>query len=523
MLKKIFITNIEVIFAISVAVFASSVQAGTIPINVNCGGADSTALITMPKHLGFFNVNAGVTSKDLSGFEVIDPTNNQRFLIDGLKEFKDYTTNFDGVQTDQQSNQKVRRIKMDLDLQTAFAGTFPNPSVASQQSENAKLNGESIPSTRIIGFAKPIAHSNNTFGEQDTSTFLATSKFCNVYGISNGIHNVQVSLITLDDSANATIVSKPGIQITKDAVPVEFKGGNGSPLSIFIEGGITFKDVDLTHAMTGIESKLYLKLKPLNSSTKFPKNYFSYVSRLLDQHDSTNTLIGKSGISSMKFLPDSFLFSIGQLDRGATSGNTFSFHPSIIETVKDKGESRGDFNTDNYNDAPPVSGWYSPSLAVVNSSKSGVFAPINLDAQVTTDTYIDSSNFYPWLLMTSGDQFQDAPLNIDTFGNSRFFVVDSIDSNGRITLRKENTSSDDRSNYLDFSNIATGDKTWRGSRVRWAKRQGDGSIKIYEGYIAEHSSDGHSAILKPNDSSVTVADLPAVHQDVAFEFAKTNQ
>ncbi|RLV59351.1 hypothetical protein D5018_12730 [Parashewanella curva] len=476
----------------------------------------------MSKHLGFFNVNADVDSHELSGFDINDPIKDKHFLIDGFSDSAEFTTTYDAVETDQQSNTRVKRFKLDLNIGNTFAGIKPSLKVKPKsQLEVSNVDGISVPITQILGFASPQHSVSSIPKNQDTVTFVTTVQFCHFYGESNETHDVEISLVKKTGVHQAAVVSQPGVSVTENAVPVEFKGGNGSPLSVFIEGEISFKNVDLSQAVDGYLHRLELHITPLNNASNLPEHAFGYLNRYIVHFDKQNKETLNNILSSMELIKGGVSINLGDFDNNTSTGNQFNFAPMILETVPTQ-DIPGQYPTSgDYNDAPPISGWYVPNLNMYNIGYGNVQGPLNLSSEAEVNTFNTRNIALQDYLMSQGDSFQNQPIDLNVFGNDRFFMVDSIDVNGRIKLKRMDENANELPTYFDFSHVADGDQVWWGSRVRWVRRPKDGRAKIYEGYFGWHSEDGSYAFLNLNDDEKSLDTLPQKGDVIAMEFAKT--
>ncbi|MGB0895599.1 MAG: hypothetical protein ACPGUD_14480 [Parashewanella sp.] len=469
------------LLGLSIGAFASLAQAETIPINVDCARQGTGAYITVPKYLGFSNVNLNEPIDQISGFQFVDPQTDQHFYMRGMKNGQDFSITADDIYTNQTTGQQMRRIKLNLN----------------STSVSKVINGQ-------------------TFPTKDSMTYWATTEFCDAYGTTSNTHEFQVALIHNDGPDDIKVLSEPGLAVDKNSVFVEFKGSPNTPTSIFIENGMTFSNVDLPDSAQ--DYRLNLTLTP-NSNSAHINPIWEFSDRLLAHYNNEGKITSFGDLSQIRMRENEISIGVGEFDSFQAKDNSFSFEPMIIELVQGV-DQQGNLVKTHTGRMPPESGWYTPSLTLI--SKSNVLEPIQLSAKVSTGVDKNAKDFFPQLLMTSGEPFQNDILDTHIFGNDRFYIVDSIDGDGRVRLIRPDVLNS-KPEYLDFSKIANGDITWWGSRVRWAKRQQDGSIKIYEGYIGWHSADGSRAFLNLNDGVKSVDTLPSKGDEIAFEFAKVDQ
>ncbi|WP_133309289.1 hypothetical protein [Parashewanella curva] len=87
-------------------------------------------------------------------------------------------------------------------------------------------------------------------------------------------------------------------------------------------------------------------------------------------------------------------------------------------------------------------------------------------------------------LIKLGDAFQNDLLDPSVFKDGRFYIVDSVDAEGRIKLKTiAPLPNGVQSHYFDFSRLSNGDITWWGSRVRWLINDEKGNEKCKKGIL----------------------------------------
>ncbi|WP_133406429.1 hypothetical protein [Parashewanella tropica] len=483
--------------------------AATIPLHMECAHTSgfNNTVFQFPKNLGFFFVNSDVSPSDVYGLEFKDPNSETTYAVSGFKYNTDFAVTLNKLVTDQQSNQRVRRFKVKF-LERKQDSNFDHKNL---------MNGE---------HSTPISNStdNDTFG---VTTF---TKYCDIYPKYSADLQYEVRLIVPYSSGGRWGVSKPGTQISENAIPIDFKGGNGSPLKMYIEGGLTVTGINYQDE---VRSSLYpqtinLKLTSLGSNLGVAAfdsvdgevnrfNYYSNIRKLGSHAGVTNFVIDHNSLS----------FEMGLIDNATLQETEFNSLPSVLETVTERNNS---ISPALYNAPTPEPGWYSPDIVVntrIHSSlgNKGIISSASVDEKQTVITS-NSTEISEQIskLMEAGDAWQDELLAPEAFPFGRFYTISSIDGDGRIKLKsiEPNTSSDGNVNYLDFSKISDGDIVWWGSLVRWFIKDDSGNEIVQQGFIGWHAPDGSYAFLNLSGNTKSLNTLPHIGDIVAFEYVMLN-
>ncbi|MGB0893977.1 MAG: hypothetical protein ACPGUD_06170 [Parashewanella sp.] len=411
------------------------------------------------------------------------------FTFVGLYNSGNYSIKFNKLVTDQQSNQQVRRMKIQ------FGGSY--------QASN---------------FNRAYSSKNiNASSPSDTVQITGQVEYCLTHPTYQEDLNAEVKLVTGNEDDGYYEVSKSGVQVTDDAIPVDFKGGNGSPLSIYIESGITetginyYKVFQKDHPFDNID----LTLTPNDNESLLPDSSVRKgdITRLLF-YSKNNTIMNYDNGASYEIAPHKINLSATRIDIGTVVDTDFNSLPSIQQTLND------------YDAPAPTPGWYVPDVTVQK---------INAEDQPDTFVSVKSFSKIPPVihrndtkqstqmekLLEQGSALQNQLLRFDVFNNGRFYIVDSVDSEGRVKLKTLQPNHEAASIYFDFSKLSNGDITWWGSRVRWLIKDEKGNDKVQEGYFGWHAQDGSYAFLNLNDGVKSISTLPKKGDVIAFEFAKT--
>ncbi|MGB0893976.1 MAG: hypothetical protein ACPGUD_06165 [Parashewanella sp.] len=503
-LKSISSIN-RLLIAAALGLMSSNLFAATIPMHLQCtvrSDMPAPAILTMPRYLGFFFVNSDVKPNDISGLFVNDPKTGSYFDFLGLHNSSNYTVELNKLVTDQQSNQQVRRYKIQ----------FGSPQ---QESNFSALNSK---------------ESKQLGAQSDTVQISGQVEYCLTHPHYQEDLNAEVKLITGSEDEGYNQVSKPGVEVTDDAIPVDFKGGENSPLSIFIESGIKETGINYLKALEKNKSfnEIYLTLKPSDNEPLLPGisqaiGYISHLPYYTKGHAIGSYLEG----TTYQVKPDSINIKVSDLNKDSWGDTDFYTLPTVLETQDYKIQVPQ--NDSVYGAPTPKPGWYLPDVTVRTpdgSAAPGTFVPVKSLTQVPAAISRNDSKESIEIaeLLQSGSAFQNQFLDPGVFRDGRFYIVDSIDSDGRVKLRKiEPNEKNAKPEYLDFTQISNGDITWWGSRLRWLIKDETGHDKVQEGYIGWHSPDGSYAFLNLNDGTKSLATLPKKGDVIGFEFAKTNQ
>ncbi|WP_170308256.1 hypothetical protein [Parashewanella tropica] len=488
------------------AVGGSAASAATIPVHVQCNVSAHTAMaatLTLPKNLGFFFVNSDVSPSDIQALYVSGTKKDSYFSFEGLQNNKNFTVTYNQLVTDQQSNQPVRRYKL----------KFGSP----QQDSNFSH----------VFINKNLLNSANNLVQIDGRV-----EYCLDHPDFKEDLNAQITLqVPYDYDGDQILdyweVSKPGVQVTDDAIPVDFKGGNGSPLSIYIEAGVTETGINYHKALQGDSpfDSIDLTLIPNDNKSLLPDSSVRQGFIDLLPTYSKNIDIRDVPLGSAMSEIDAHAINIqtAYLNNSTANETDFNSLPSVLRVVDNT------FYLNHYNAPPPTPGWYIPDVTVekFNDSVGGdtfksVKSFTDVPPVISRNDSIVSNQISK--LIELGSAFQNQVLDFDVFKQERFYIVNSVDSEGRVKLARIR-SGDSATNPIcfDFSKLSNGDITWWGSRVRWLIKDENGNVKIQEGYFGWHAPDGNYAFLNLNDGVKSLSTLPKKGDVIAFEFAKVDQ
>ncbi|MGB0894233.1 MAG: hypothetical protein ACPGUD_07490 [Parashewanella sp.] len=329
-------------------------------------------------------------------------------------------------------------------------------------------------------------------------------------------------------NSNGEIISDAAETASEKSMPVEFKGGNGDPLQIFLEFSAHF---DFRESRILDVDKIYLTLT--NKNFLAPKIRNTISATPLVAYDQTghifSTFAGKkpanSYISSEK---NSLFIEAITIYNGDFYYSNYrkrftqiGFLPNVIITH------------DLFNSKKPKSGWYEISLQAQDLhylyrqnlvlkpryllNNTPIFDKTPIDQQITgLITQVNTRD--------GNRSFAPQKLASEVFHHQRFYIVSSYDSKGRIRLQPIESPHAKAPNpefTLYLNEIADGNMVWYGSAVRWFSAGKENSLVVRDGYLGWHDPNGKYAFLRLHNGAAAIGDAaPKVGTVFAFNFAK---
>ncbi|RLV59352.1 hypothetical protein D5018_12735 [Parashewanella curva] len=452
-----------------------------ISVHLECSAdVSAPAILTIPRVLGFFSIRPAITPNNITSLWVFGPLvpGFNTILFSGLKESINYSVELNKLATDQQSGKQVRRLK--------------------------------------LKFGSPKQDNNFSNSESDTVKIKGYNHFCvNNPNVQKDLKG-EVKLGTKYITPHYGLISLPGVVTTDDAIPVDFKGGNGSPLSIYIEGGITETGINYSKAIPKDNpfDNIDLTLIPSNNESLLPDaSYRKGEITFLPYYSQHNPIGSYSDAASYEIDSHSINLSVARIDKDTVVDTDFNSLPSIQQTLA------------GYDAPPPAPGWYVPDVTLQKmnaENQPDIFESVKSFSQVPVVISSNDSKESIQMaeLIEQGSVFQNQLLNPNVFDNGRFYIVDSVDSEGRVRLKKLQPNDDTTPIYFDFSKLSDGNITKFGNLIRWLIKDEKGNDKIQEGYFAWHAPDGSYAFLNLYSGGKSLSTLPKKDDVIAFEFAK---
>ncbi|MGB0893750.1 MAG: hypothetical protein ACPGUD_05025 [Parashewanella sp.] len=443
--------------------------------------ADQTLTVDFPSEMGFFNVDPNTNKTGIYGLLIEDFTTHKQIKITA-----------DELVSAHQDG------KLDADI--LFNQVHRKLSDPAQTTRRLKVKFHKM-------------------------TFAATSDM--------SVHAVPFLCRVFLLNENGDVVSGMADNVTENSIPVEFSGGNGQPLTVYIENGFKFNNVDL--GLYPDRQSIYLNFYKYDYQANKDNDYrrYSYYGHGLIEGLQGIAIYAKEGESKPVYQKDvtydsNFIYRAHDLyirtPQWSSLGHvTEAFSPIALKMPQA------------FRWPAPVSGWYTAKLVSANAGKYDN----DKDFQVISDKAVIQHT--PFTKQARELLFQGEPLQINYISNSyvkkymneRFYVVSSIDPQGRIKLKKwlpyfDNTSMTmspanwkyDPNKSFDFSKVENGDNVWWGNRVRWLINS-NGKSQVQEGYIGYHDPKGGYGFVKPDNAAVSLNTLPKVGSLIFFENAKT--
>ncbi|MGB0893494.1 MAG: hypothetical protein ACPGUD_03740 [Parashewanella sp.] len=320
-------------------------------------------------------------------------------------------------------------------------------------------------------------------------------------GVTGLLHNVDEIfppgvndyLLYLANSSGGTLSPSSAKLVASNAVEVEFHGAGGDetdPLTIFIERGLNFTDVDLSN----FQPQQALKIAFCSENSGIQESIEKWRLKNFSVYDETGKTISKNN-SSLQFDKNCFSLLIDPIEK--MTGSVIGFTPTIMQV------------SDNIWQSHPKSGWYSVSIFACDKKSGKSCQPLSTGF---TANYTPTSTPL-LLLMTKGPtytQFGNAPI----YRESKFYVIKDINDNGRVKLQTYATDGNfNIGNLSDFnmSSVSNGGINPNSNRVRWISRS---YPNIQTGYLSDISDDGFSATLEKDDPA---ASYPANDSIIVLE------
>lgn len=332
-------------------------------------------------------------------------------------------------------------------------------------------------------------------------------------------------------NANGSIISDAAQTVSEESMPVEFSGGNGEPLKIYLEFSSHF---DFKEKAISNVDKIYLSLT--SKSFSVPNIKTDIPASPLAAYDQTGhiftTFAGKKPTNSYltsdknSLLIQAITVYDGDFEQSEyrKKYTQIGFLPRVIIT------------NEIFNQAKPKSGWYDISLQAQNLNYKGrrnlslssryllndkpIFDKTPISSEITdliTQVNTKDGNRY----------FEPKKLSNDVFHHQRFYIVSSYDSQGRIRLQPIESRHGNATHpafTLHLEDIADGDIVWYGSSVRWFSAGKGNELIVRDGYLGWHDPGGKYAFLKLHNGQLAKGEAaPKVGTVFTFNWAKLSQ
>ncbi|MGB0894442.1 MAG: hypothetical protein ACPGUD_08550 [Parashewanella sp.] len=348
---------------------------------------------------------------------------------------------------------------------------------------------------------------------------------------------------------NDNIISDAAQVTSRNSIPVEFTGGNGSPLSMYIESDVHFSGFDTANFHD--KNSPYVKNNGLflaftNSNFKPPKlNKAAIISPLIPYNQDGHVIRRPDHARLYTrdhtiFIDAVKLFSYNPIYK-RTDIKELGIFPSVTQTLKRTfSPFFGDqyLFADKFNPPAPKSGWYDLSLHIgtmqfhrgyYNGYLPGDLSLLS-DKPRFNKAPVDKEIVDLITRVNTRDNnrtFDPKALTASEFGQERFFIVSSFDADGRIKLKPiepKNYKDKHPEFTLSLNRIADGDVVWYGSSVRWFSAGKDNRLIVRDGYLGWHDPNGKYAFLKLHDGSLATGDTaPKVGTVFVFNWAKESE
>ncbi|MGB0895046.1 MAG: hypothetical protein ACPGUD_11625 [Parashewanella sp.] len=459
----------------------SSVQAITVKFTASPNTRLPTIKITLNEYVGFHNVASNIQSPDDYQFRVA--------------------------------------LKSDPSKTVTFFGPNNSNITYSNEVNNVNYSGSTVK------WLKMKVHVND----------LIVTNYHNVEPGSN----VEVDLYMTSNGGET--ISSPAQRVTNSSIPVQFSGGNGSPLNMYIEADVHFKNINTKgdKKSSPITNGIYLGLK--SKHAQLPD---------LKHGVKVNPLKIYDGLGKVHSLPHNSRLYMDKLSNTIyISGlqlNYFDWNnilhqksfkeigilPNALQTISV--DYYYQWELDNFLHKAPQTGWYEPflytayrdteqdtndyklppKLKKIGSNPKIESRPVDKQL-IDLITHVNKSDF---------NRYFDPKLLGNNLAHERFFIVSSYDNDGRIQLKSlGNTKGADPkfSFKLTFFDFADGDRTPYGSSVRWFSSDKSGKLVLREGYLGWHDPHGKYAFLKLHNGEPARGEhAPKIGTVFSFNWAK---